>query len=68
VAGLLHDIGIFVGLRGHHKHGQYILMASESSACSRDDLEVVSNVARYHGGLSPRGATSPTWRSIAAHG
>jgi exopolyphosphatase/guanosine-5'-triphosphate,3'-diphosphate pyrophosphatase len=48
VAALLHDIGIFVNLRGHHKHGQYILSVSEIFGLSRDDMAIVSNVARYH--------------------
>jgi exopolyphosphatase / guanosine-5'-triphosphate,3'-diphosphate pyrophosphatase len=48
VAALLHDIGIFVSLRGHHKHGQYILSVSEIFGLSRDDMAVISNVARYH--------------------
>ncbi len=29
VASLLHDIGLFVSLRGHHKHSLYLLQASE---------------------------------------
>ena len=29
VAGLLHDIGVFVSLRGHHKHSQYLLSSSQ---------------------------------------
>ncbi len=48
VAALLHDIGIFVSLRGHHKHAQYILSVSEIFGLSRDDLAIISNVARYH--------------------
>jgi exopolyphosphatase/guanosine-5'-triphosphate,3'-diphosphate pyrophosphatase len=48
VAALLHDIGIFVSLRGHHKHGQYILSVSEIFGLSRDDMAIISNVARYH--------------------
>ena len=48
VAALLHDIGIFVSLRGHHKHGQYILSVSELFGLSRDDMAIISNVARYH--------------------
>ena len=48
VAALLHDIGIFVSLRGHHKHAQYILSVSEIFGLSRDDMAVISNVARYH--------------------
>jgi exopolyphosphatase/guanosine-5'-triphosphate,3'-diphosphate pyrophosphatase len=48
VAALLHDIGIFVSLRGHHKHGQYILSVSELFGLSRDDMAIISNAARYH--------------------
>ena len=48
VAALLHDIGNYVSLRSHHKHTQYILSASEVFGLSRDDMAVVSHVARYH--------------------
>jgi exopolyphosphatase/guanosine-5'-triphosphate,3'-diphosphate pyrophosphatase len=48
VAALLHDIGIFVNLRGHHKHAQYILSVSEIFGLSRDDMAIISNIARYH--------------------
>jgi exopolyphosphatase/guanosine-5'-triphosphate,3'-diphosphate pyrophosphatase len=48
VAALLHDIGLFVNVRAHHKHSQYLISVSEIFGMSRDDLLVVSNVARYH--------------------
>ena len=48
VAALLHDVGIFIDLRGHHMHSQYILLASQIFGLSRDDMAVISNVARYH--------------------
>ncbi len=48
MAALLHDIGIFVSLRGHHKHAQYILSVSEIFGLCRDDMAIISNVARYH--------------------
>lgn len=48
VAALLHDVGIFIDLRGHHKHSQYILSGSQIFGLSRDDMAVISNVARYH--------------------
>jgi exopolyphosphatase/guanosine-5'-triphosphate,3'-diphosphate pyrophosphatase len=48
VAALLHDVGIFLNLRGHHKHTQYVLSVAEIFGLSRDDMAVVSNVARYH--------------------
>jgi exopolyphosphatase/guanosine-5'-triphosphate,3'-diphosphate pyrophosphatase len=48
VTAVLHDIGIFVNQRAHHKHSQYLLSCSEIFGLSRDDLAVISNVARYH--------------------
>ncbi|HUG54835.1 MAG TPA: Ppx/GppA phosphatase family protein, partial [Vicinamibacteria bacterium] len=48
VAALLHDIGNYVNIRGHHKHSQYLIAASEIFGLSQDDMLLVSNVARYH--------------------
>jgi exopolyphosphatase/guanosine-5'-triphosphate,3'-diphosphate pyrophosphatase len=48
VAALLHDIGRFVSLRGHHKHSLYLLEASEIFGLTRDDMSIVANIARYH--------------------
>jgi exopolyphosphatase / guanosine-5'-triphosphate,3'-diphosphate pyrophosphatase len=48
VAALLHDVGIYVSLRAHHKHSQYILAASQIFGLSDDETAVVSNIARYH--------------------
>jgi exopolyphosphatase/guanosine-5'-triphosphate,3'-diphosphate pyrophosphatase len=59
VAALLHDIGIFVNLRGHHKHAQYILSVSEIFGLSREDMAVISNVARYHRRAAPNKSHLP---------
>jgi exopolyphosphatase/guanosine-5'-triphosphate,3'-diphosphate pyrophosphatase len=48
VAALLHDIGVYVSLRAHHKHSQYILAASQIFGLSDEETALVSNVARYH--------------------
>jgi len=48
VAALLHDVGLFVGLRAHHRHSLYILSHSEIFGLSHDDMAVVANIARYH--------------------
>jgi exopolyphosphatase/guanosine-5'-triphosphate,3'-diphosphate pyrophosphatase len=48
VAAMLHDIGIQISLRGHHKHSQYLLAASQIFGLSNEETAVVSNVARYH--------------------
>ena len=48
VAALLHDIGVYVSLRAHHKHTQYILAASQIFGLSDEETALVSNIARYH--------------------
>lgn len=48
VAAILHDVGMFIRSSGHHKHSQYIIANSEIFGLHRDDLEIVSNVVRYH--------------------
>lgn len=47
-AAVLHDIGQFVGYRGHHKHTLYLLSNSELPGFSPHEMELVANVARYH--------------------
>lgn len=54
VAALLHDIGMFLSLRTHHKHAHYILMSSEIFGMSRDDMAIIANVARYHRRAMPQ--------------
>lgn len=48
VAALLHDVGVYVSLRGHHKHSQYILAAAQIFGLSDDETALIANVARYH--------------------
>ncbi|HEV3057562.1 MAG TPA: Ppx/GppA phosphatase family protein [Vicinamibacterales bacterium] len=48
VAALLHDIGIYVSLRAHHKHSQYLLASIQIFGLSNDETAIVSNIARYH--------------------
>lgn len=48
VAALLHDIGIYVSLRAHHRHSQYLLASLQIFGLSDDETAIVSNIARYH--------------------
>lgn len=48
VAALLHDVGTFISDRSHHKHSQYIIASSEIFGLTKSDLNLVSNIARYH--------------------
>lgn len=48
MAGLLHEIGIYVNNRSYHKHSMYLIRNSEFFGVSSHDLMLISLVARYH--------------------
>ncbi|MBM3999504.1 MAG: HD domain-containing protein [Planctomycetes bacterium] len=54
VAALLHEIGLFINVRSHHKHAMYIIKNSELFGLSRKDLLLVALTARYHRRASPQ--------------
>jgi exopolyphosphatase/guanosine-5'-triphosphate,3'-diphosphate pyrophosphatase len=53
-AALLHDIGSSIGFDGHAEHSRYVILNGKLRGLSGEDLAVVANVARYHGGARPR--------------
>lgn len=59
VAALLHDVGMYVGIRGHHKHSLYILSVSDIFGLSREDMAIIANVARYHRRSTPQKSHLP---------
>jgi exopolyphosphatase / guanosine-5'-triphosphate,3'-diphosphate pyrophosphatase len=58
-ASLLHDVGIYVSVRAHHKHSQYLLAASQIFGLSAEETAIVSNIARYHRGRLPQQSHLP---------
>jgi exopolyphosphatase / guanosine-5'-triphosphate,3'-diphosphate pyrophosphatase len=54
VAALLHDIGNFVNMRDHHKHSQYLLMATQLIGLTQSQQSLVANIARYHRKSMPK--------------
>jgi exopolyphosphatase/guanosine-5'-triphosphate,3'-diphosphate pyrophosphatase len=59
VAALLHDIGLFVSPRGHHKHSHYLIGVSDLFGLRQRELEIIGNIARYHRrGLPQRAHTA----------
>jgi exopolyphosphatase/guanosine-5'-triphosphate,3'-diphosphate pyrophosphatase len=58
-ASLLHDVGVYVSLRAHHKHSQYLLAAAQIFGLSEDETAIVSNIARYHRGRTPQQSHLP---------
>ncbi len=53
VAALLHEVGLYINVRSHHKHAMYLIRNSELFGLSRQDLLLVALVARYHRRASP---------------
>ncbi len=53
-AALLHEIGMFVGTTGYHKHSMYLISNSEMFGLGEKDLLLVALIARYHRRASPK--------------
>ena len=59
LAALLHEVGLFVGTTGYHKHSMYLIVNSELFGVSERDLQLVGLVARYHRRASPKPTHTP---------
>ncbi len=54
LAALLHEIGLYINVRGNHKHAMYLIRHSELFGLSRKDIYLMSLVVRYHRRSSPK--------------
>jgi len=54
VAALLHEVGHFIGNRGHHKHSQYLISNSSLFGLSSLNILLTSLIARYHRRSMPK--------------
>ncbi len=49
MAGLLHNVGLFISHSGHHKHSYYVIRHSEQlTGFSDNEIELIAQIARYH--------------------
>jgi exopolyphosphatase/guanosine-5'-triphosphate,3'-diphosphate pyrophosphatase len=53
LGALLHDVGIAVNARGHHKHGEYLVRHGDIPGLSKHQQAVVACLVRYHGESMP---------------
>ncbi len=53
VAAVLHEVGMFISPREHHKHSLYILLNTEIFGLSTQDRLLVALLARYHRRYNP---------------
>jgi exopolyphosphatase/guanosine-5'-triphosphate,3'-diphosphate pyrophosphatase len=63
-AAVLHDVGTFIGYRGHHKHSLYIISNSELPGLTQTEILMAANVARYHRKSQPA-AHHVSWMALS---
>lgn len=54
LSALLHEIGLFIGTRSHHKHSLYLILHSNLFGLSGRDLLLTALVSRYHRRAQPK--------------
>lgn len=53
-AAMLHEVGLYIGASGYHKHSMYLIQHSELFGLSKRDEMLVALTARYHRKASPK--------------
>lgn len=53
-AAMLHDVGMFVGRNGHHKHSYYLIKNGGLLGHSEEEVSIIAAIARYHRGSPPK--------------
>ena len=48
LAAYLHDIGMFIYNRAHHKHSEYIISSIDWFRLSSEEVKIIACIARYH--------------------
>jgi exopolyphosphatase / guanosine-5'-triphosphate,3'-diphosphate pyrophosphatase len=63
LAGYLHDIGMFVNNRSHHKHTEYVVSALNLFRLTEEEARIIACVCRYHR-KAPPANTHPLYNSL----
>lgn len=63
VAAILHEVGLCVGNRSHHKHSMYLIRNSDIFGLGDRDKEIAAIVARYHRKARPQ-ANHPEYMAL----
>lgn len=53
LAALLHDCGMFISSRAHHKHSMYLILNSDLFGLTLMDKIIIGLIARYHRRANP---------------
>ncbi|MBS1993861.1 MAG: Ppx/GppA family phosphatase [Cyanobacteria bacterium SZAS LIN-3] len=62
-ASMLHDLGMYIGRNGHHKHSYYLIKHGGLLGHSEEEVNIIASIARYHRGSEPK-VTHEAWYSI----
>ena len=63
LAAYLHEVGIFINPRGHHKHSEYIINSLSLFRLTEREIKIIACVARYHRGAVPQ-KSHPLYASL----
>ncbi|MDE2214068.1 MAG: HD domain-containing protein [Candidatus Omnitrophica bacterium] len=53
LAAYLHDIGMFVSNRSHHKHSEYMISSLNLFRLTENEINIIACIARYHRRSAP---------------
>ena len=53
LAGYLHDLGMFINNRSHHKHSEYVISSLNLFRLTEDEINIIACIARYHRRSAP---------------
>jgi exopolyphosphatase/guanosine-5'-triphosphate,3'-diphosphate pyrophosphatase len=53
LGALLHDVGLAVNARAHHKHGEYLVRNADIPGFGGHQQTIVACIVRYHGKATP---------------
>jgi exopolyphosphatase/guanosine-5'-triphosphate,3'-diphosphate pyrophosphatase len=56
-ASRLHDIGLSLAEKGHHKHGAYLIQNANLAGFWPAETETISQIVRYHRGKAPNSSS-----------
>lgn len=54
LAAYLHNIGLFINNRSHHKHTEYIINSLSLFRLQPEEIKMIASIARYHRKATPQ--------------
>ena len=63
-AAILHEVGLYISSRAHHKHSYYLIAHSDILGLTSDAQAIVAAVARYHRRSRPK-PSHPEYAGLA---